>query len=330
MDLTDRKILYELDQNSRQPYSAIAKSLRTSPQVVKYRVENLVASGALQYCWPMIEYRKAGYFFGLYFFKLQNMDEASEKELFDYLNDHQYIPIIMRGEGYADLIIAICAKGIFHLRDIITELNNKFGRHFREYDTTIPIGFTQFHRDYLIGAEKKQPKEEYTAFTGADVREEALDETERKVLSMVNCNARVPLVQIARKIGISEISAKNTLRRLEKSGIIQSYTILPNHVLLGKPRHRVLFKLANLTSQKEKALFTYCQLHPNIVHHLRVIGNWDLVLDIEVERGEPFRKIIREMKYKFSGIISRVEPTYIYKIDMFRDIPVEYPKLNSE
>ncbi|MCX6772597.1 MAG: Lrp/AsnC family transcriptional regulator [Candidatus Micrarchaeota archaeon] len=330
MDLTDRKILYELDQNSRQPYSKIAKSLKTSPQVVKYHVENLLKTGILQYTWPMIEYRKAGYFFGLYFFKLQNMDEKSEKELFNYLHSHQFIPIIMRGEGYADLIIGICAKGIFHLRDIITDLNNRFSRNIREYDATIPIGFTQFHRSYLIGAEKKKPRESYTAFTGADVKETALDEKERKVLSMINYNARVPLVQIARKVKISEISAKNIVKKLERSGIIQSYTILPDHVLLGKPSHRVLFKLANLTSEKEKTLFTYCQLHPNIVHHLRVIGNWDLIVDIEVERGEPFRKIIQEMKYKFSDIIQRVEPTYIYKIDCFRDIPVEFPELNKE
>ncbi|MFA6327855.1 MAG: Lrp/AsnC family transcriptional regulator [Candidatus Micrarchaeia archaeon] len=330
MDLTDRKILYALDQDSRQSYSAIAKTLRTSPQVVKYRVENLMASGALQYCWPMIEYRKAGYFFGMYFIKLQNMDEKTEKELFAYLNNHRFIPIIMRGEGYADLIIAICAKGMFHLKEIMSELNNRYSRNFREYDATIPIGFTQFHRSYLVDAEKKQPKEEYSAFTGAEVREEALDENGRKVLSMVNSNARVPLVQIARKVGISEISAKNTVKKLERSGIIQSYTILPNHVLLGKPRHRVLFKLANITTQKERMLFTYCQMHPNIVHHIRVIGYWDLVLDIEVERGEPFRKIIREMKFKFSGIIERVEPTYIYKIDQFRDIPIEYPQLNAD
>jgi Lrp/AsnC family leucine-responsive transcriptional regulator len=256
------------------------------------------------------------------------MDEKSENELFDYLNGHKFIPIVMRGEGYADLILAICAKGIFHLRDIITELNNRFSEYFLEYDTTIPIGFTQFHRAYLIDAQKSQPREEYTAFTGADVGEITLEEREKKVLSMVNFNARVPLVEIARKVGISEVSAKSILKKLEKTGIIQSYTILPNHVLLGKPRHRVLFKLANLTSEKEKKLFTYCQLHPNIVHHLRVIGNWDLVVDIEVERGEPFRKIIQEMKYKFSEIIQRVEPTYIYRIDQFRDIPVEFPELN--
>jgi len=278
----------------------------------------------------MVEYRKPGYFFGMYFIKLQNMDEKTEREFFAYLNNHKFIPIIMRGEGYADLIIAICAKGIFHLKEIISELNNRYSKNFREYDTTIPIGFTQFHRSYLIDAEKKQPKEAYFAFTGAEVRETELTDTERKVLSMVNSNARVPLVQIARKVGISEISAKNIVKKLEKAGIIQSYTILPNHILLGKPRHRVLFKLANLTTRKEKMLFTYCQMHPNIVHHISVIGYWDLVLDIEVERGEPFRKIIQEMKYKFSDIIERVEPTYIYRIDRFRDIPIEYPQLNSE
>lgn len=327
MDLTDKKILLELDRNSRQSYSSIAKKLKTSPQVVKYRVENLYATGLLKYCWPMVEYRKAGYFFGLYFFKLQNMDAKAEQRLYSYLDSHKYIPIIMRGEGYADLIIAICAKGIFHLNEIIKELNNRFSEYFIEYDTTIPIGFSQFHRTYLVGAQKESSE---VAFTGAEVSAAQLSEEERKVLSMVNFNARVPLVEIARKVEIGEATAKNILRKLERTGIIQSYTILPDHVAIGKPRHRVLFKLRNLTAAREKVLFAYCQLHPNVIHHLRVLGNWDLVLDIEVERGEPFRRIIQEMKYEFSDIIHRVEPTYVYQIDRFRDIPVEYPELNPE
>ena len=156
-----------------------------------------------------------------------------------------------------------------------------------------------------------------------------LSDSERKILSLINADARIPIVSAAKKAGMSEIGAKAVIKRLEKSGIIQSYTILPDHVLLGKPRHRVLFKLANMTARKEKELFSYCSMHPNIIHHLKVLGNWDLVLDIEVERGEPFRKIIQEMKYRFSEIIQRVEPTYIYRIDKFRDIPVEYPELSG-
>lgn len=326
MDVLDRKILSSLDQDSRQSYSAIARSLNTSPQVVKYRVENLYKTGVLQYCWPMVEYRKAGYFFGLYFFKLQNLDADSERQLFYYLNAHRFIPIIMRGEGYADLILAICAKSMFHLRDIVAELNNNFSQYFLEYDATIPVGFSQFNRAYLTGQEKETGE---VAFTGGEVQEVGLDENERKILSMVNFNSRVSTVEIARRIGVSEPSVRSSLRKLERTGIIQSYTILPNHVLLGKPRHRVLLKLRNLTAEKEKAFFNYCRMHPNIIHHLRVLGNWDMVLDIEVERGEPLRKILQEIKFKFSEIVHRVEPTYVYKIDCFRDIPVEYPELNT-
>ncbi len=284
-------------------------------------------SGLLRYCWPMVEYRKPGYFFGLYFIKLHNVDEKAEERLFSYLAAHPYIPIVMRGEGYADAIIAICAKGIFHLSEIMDDLNNRFSAHFLEYDATIPIGFSQFTRSYLTGKARDVGK---VAFTGADVKETELDLETREVLSLVNTDARISILDIARRVGISPTSARNKLRFLEKSSIIQSYTILPDHVKLGFPRHRVLLKLRNLTKEKEKALFTYCQLHPNIIHHLRVIGDWDLVLDIEIERGEPFRKVIQEIKHKFSDIIQRVEPTYIYQIDQFRDIPIEYPKLNSD
>ncbi|VVC00922.1 putative HTH-type transcriptional regulator [uncultured archaeon] len=253
------------------------------------------------------------------------MDKSGEKSLFDYLNAHQNIPIIMRGEGYADLIIAICAKGIFHLRDIITELNNRFSKYFLEYDTTIPIGFSQFARSYLINAPRERKQ---VAFTGADVGAVSLSLKERQILSMLNFNARTPVAVLARKIGLSEPRANLLLKKLIKSGIIQSFTILPDHLKLGAPRHRVLFKLRNLTFEKEKKLFTYCQLQPRIIHHLRVLGNWDLVVDIEAARGEEFRKILEEMKYEFSDIIQRVEPTYIYAIDRFRDIPVEFPQLN--
>jgi DNA-binding Lrp family transcriptional regulator len=324
VDLLDKKILFLLDHDSRASLSEIAKALKTSPQVVKYRVENLYKREILQYCFPMVEYRGIGYFFGLHFIKLQNMDSKEEKKFYDYLNSHKYIPIIMRSQGYADLIIAIDGKGIHHLSEIVRELQNKFSDHFLEWDTVIPIGFSRFNRNYLIGSDEITPD---VAFTGAPVKIE-LDETDRKVLSMLNFNARTPTAQIARKIGISYENAMKRIKKLEKTGVIQVYTILPDHVKLGYPRYRTLIKFKNLNEKSERKFFTYCNLQPNIVHHLKVLGNWDLVIDIEVESMEKLREIIMDIKSKFSKIVQRIEPSYIYKIDQFRDIPVENPELN--
>lgn len=324
VDLLDKKILFQLDHDSRASLSKIAKALKTSPQVVKYRMENLYKKGILLYCWPMVEYRGIGYFFGLHFIKLQNMGQKEEKEFYKYLNSHKYIPIIMRSQGYADLIIAIDGKGIHHLSGIVRELQNRFSDYFLEWDTVIPIGFSRFNRNYLIGAEELTPE---VAFTGAPVEIE-LDETDRQVLSMLNKNARTPTADVARKIGISYENAMKRIKKLEKSGVIQAYTILPDHVKLGYPRYRTLIKFRNLNEKEERKFFTYCNLHPNIIHHLKVLGNWDLVIDIEVESMEKLREVIMDIKSKFSKIVQRIEPSYIYKIDQFRDIPVEYPELN--
>ena len=39
IDLLDKKILYELDQNSRQSLSQIAKKTKISQQVISYRLK---------------------------------------------------------------------------------------------------------------------------------------------------------------------------------------------------------------------------------------------------------------------------------------------------
>jgi len=326
IDLMDKKILHMLDSNSRSSYSEIGKRLHLSPQVVKYRVESLYKRGILLHCWPMIEYRGIGYFFGLHFIKLQNMGPEDEKRFYDFLDSHPFIPIVMRGQGYSDCIIAIDGKGIHHLSEIVRELQNKFSDYFLEWDTVIPIGFSRFNRNYLLGIEEETPD---VAFTGAPVKIE-LDEADRKVLSMLNHDARTPTAQISRKVGISYENAVKRIKRLETSGVIQCYTILPDHVLLGYPRYRTLIKFRNLTEKEERKFFTYCNLHPNIVHHLKVLGDWDLVIDIEAESIEKQRQIIMDIKAKFSNIVQKIEPTYIYKIDRFRDIPEEYPELSKE
>jgi len=325
LDLIDRKILYYLDSNSRAPYTIIAKKIKTSPQVVKYRIESLYKRGILLYCWPMIEYRAAGYFFNLYFIKLHNMNEQREKEFYDYVNNHGYIPIVMRGEGYADVILAICAKNIFHLNEIVKDLNTKFSDIFLEYTTATAIGFSRFNRNYLVD---KHEFTKQTAYTGAEVEKINLDEIDRKILSMLNFNARVSIVDISKTLKSTVDIVRSRIKKLQKLGIIQCYTVLMDHVKAGFPRYRTVIKLVNLTGEREKEFVAYCNMHPNIIHHLKMLGAWDCLIDIEVDSRENLRRILMEIKYKFSDIIQRIEPTYIYHIDQFRDIPIEHPKIS--
>ena len=42
LDLKDKKILFELDKNSRIPLSKLAKKIRLSKEVVFHRLNNLI------------------------------------------------------------------------------------------------------------------------------------------------------------------------------------------------------------------------------------------------------------------------------------------------
>ena len=52
-----------------------------------------------------------------------------------------------------------------------------------------------------------------------------IDEKERRILALLQDDARMPLVAIARAVGLSRSAAQERLRRLERTGVIDRYTI---------------------------------------------------------------------------------------------------------
>lgn len=52
-----------------------------------------------------------------------------------------------------------------------------------------------------------------------------LDSIDQKMLMLLKDNARLPLVAIAKAVGLSRSAAQERLSRLEKTGVIEKYTV---------------------------------------------------------------------------------------------------------
>lgn len=52
-----------------------------------------------------------------------------------------------------------------------------------------------------------------------------LDEIDRKLLALLRTNAREPVASLARKLGLARSTVQERIERLEKSRIIEGYTI---------------------------------------------------------------------------------------------------------
>jgi DNA-binding Lrp family transcriptional regulator len=60
-----------------------------------------------------------------------------------------------------------------------------------------------------------------------------LDEVDKKILNTLSKNSRLSYREIAKAVGVSVATALNRVRRLEKEGVIKSYTIAVDYDALG-------------------------------------------------------------------------------------------------
>ena len=61
-----------------------------------------------------------------------------------------------------------------------------------------------------------------------------LDQIDRQILDLLIENARVPLIEIAERVGLSRVAVKNRIDALEKSGVIEQYTVVLDPEKIGR------------------------------------------------------------------------------------------------
>ena len=321
----DKKILFELDKDGRVSFSEIARVIGSTPQVVKYHVEQLQEKGIIKHFWAFTDYDKMDYsFFWGYWLKFSGLSKEKEKEMYQDFNANRNIPIIQRTDGHADVLIGIIGKDIFEHNTILQEVTSKYGQFITQTDLFVGLGFIKFPRTYLVG---KQNEFQKFAVSGGTTEKIKLSETDRKIVSLLLQDGRMEFTKIAKILGVSVGLVHKHYSRLEKSGVITKTTFTIDYQKAGLLLYRVGFKIVEFDQKKIDELYKFCCLHPNIINYVKGMGSWELLLDIEVENREQLREIIREMKYHFKDIITRVEPNEVYQMDKFTQMAIEYPDL---
>lgn len=65
--------------------------------------------------------------------------------------------------------------------------------------------------------------------------EEILDRTDRHILALLEENARRTMADIADRVALSTSAVKRRIDRLERTGVIQGYTVVVDHARAGQP-----------------------------------------------------------------------------------------------
>jgi DNA-binding Lrp family transcriptional regulator len=318
IDLKDRKILYELDTNSRQPFSEMAKKVGLSKDSVIYRINSLQKEGIIKQFHTVIDVGKLGYISFRLYLKLQNATPQKEAEIIEYLNKNKCIAWIASLDGEYDIGTWILAKSIKEMNVLWKDLLKKYINFIENRKLTIWTKISYFPRAYLL--EKPQNLGEYVFIT--EPEEIKIDDKDLELLKLLAPDARISVVDLSKKLFMTPKTVAAKIRDLEKRKIIIGYRTLFDLDKLGYQYFKLHINLKNVTEEKEKKFRQYVKQHPNIVFDNEVLGGDDFEIEIQVKDLQEFRLVVEDIKKHFSDMIKDHKYFLIYKEHKFVFLPV--------
>lgn len=298
LDKTDRKILAELDKNCRIPTTVLAKKVMKSRQAVEYRINQLVNKGVITSFNVSFNPHKMGYKIYKVYLKLRNIPEEKLK-LFAYLKSSGIVYWMGECSGSWDLICGVFSKNDYEFYKLKNELLSNFQKIITQEYGDILIDVKQYAKMYFTN-EIVPP----TMFAG-EVVDNELDQLDYAILGEMVNKARIPIIELAKKVSSTPIIIRGKLKKLEQKGIIIQYRIGIDLNKLGLELYKVIIKLDKYTKDDELKLLTYLSNIPNIHYYIRNI--WQIEPEIVVSSYQEYYEIIEALKKEFPYVIRTVD-----------------------
>ena len=322
LDLKDKKILYELDKNSRISYAQLSKKVSLSQESVRYRVNRLIQNKVIFKFFTKVDVSKLGLTFYKILIKFHNINEQKKEEIINYLVKQPIVNWAVATDGSYDISFVILVKNLLVSKNFLSNFYQKYGQYISKKEFSVNLIGEYLTRDYLIYKERTIREE--TSYTAKSEKIE-LDRTNLKIISFLTENSRTSAVDIATNLNISADSVLQRIKKLEKEKIITGYNLVLNHEALNQIHYKVFIYLNDIS--KENQIYSYCRTIPKITYLINSFGEWDIELDIEVKGVDEFRKIMMDLTSKFSEIIKDYSSLLIYKIHKYNLFPKEIIKL---
>jgi Lrp/AsnC family transcriptional regulator, leucine-responsive regulatory protein len=324
IDKKDHRILYELDTDSRQTNAEIARKVGLSKQAVGLRLKRLGKAGLMTAMYAVIDISRLGLSAHKNFVRLQNMTLEQEQAMVSALKEHPDVVWLASFDGRFDLCFSVWASDMDDLDKTLRDVERRFGAHFAERQIASIVKGEYFLREYLLG--RAESKERRSSFFGAVPTPASLDALDWRILVALGKNARQSARELAKHVGSHPNTVAVRLRKLEKSGVVRHYNIVPNEAVWPWLHYKVLLSYRNATEARERALIEYCRQNTNVVYVVKAVGPWEFELDIEIEDAASFRELLRKLKARFGDIISDYSVLHVYQVHKYNFCPSERTK----
>jgi len=122
-----------------------------------------------------------------------------------------------------------------------------------------------------------------------------LDRFDRAILSALAGEGRMPVADLARRIGLSKSPTQARLKRLEAEGVIAGYRALIDPIRLGLDHVAFVEVRLRDTSEKALAAFNAAIVRiPEVEQAHMIAGNFDYLLKVRTASMHDYRRVLAE------------------------------------
>ena len=322
LDLKDRKILYELDLNCRQSNTQIGKKVGLKKDVVAYRIKRMQDDGVIKNFWTVINTFKLGYNVFRIYVNFHYVSTQIKNEIIQYFTSYKNAWAVASVKGPIDLDIIIWVKNIYEFYNFWDKTLEKYEDYFVKYTISIYIQAVGYKKSYLLGGTNKSVNKMYD--TTCDGTSVIIDEIDYKLLNELAINARIPLIDLAEKIGISSQTINYRIKNLIDRGVIQAFRVNIDRSKLGLQLFKIDIFLKEYKQRKN--IIKYLD-EKGYLECLNVATGWsDIEPEIVVEDMDKLINLMEEINHKFPNVIRKLDYCIMTEVHKERWVPELYFK----
>src|SRR3989344_1354477 len=315
LDVLDKKILNELNNDLRASLTSIAKKARSSKEVVHYRIQRLLERGIIK---EFVTVFGFGYWAYKIIFQFQNINNEEEQKVAEYLVNHPQTNFVTPCSGNWDLVLAVMAKNPLHLEQILREMMRHIGKYLHDYKVAVSIGGHTFGHTYLLKRVKETVSKRRNESLPADFY---LKDSE--IAKILRNHARAKLAEIHSQTNIPVDTIKYRIRKMEKNAIIKRYRLILDSSKLGYARYEIFIRCPDLSEALIAKFLEYATKNSQVEYLGRYVGAWDFTLTVHLKNSADLREFVLDMKKEFGKHIQNFESVTLFSTQKYTYLPEE-------
>lgn len=148
-----------------------------------------------------------------------------------------------------------------------------------------------------------------------------LDPIDLRIIEEMTANARIPLIQLAKKLKVSNTLVHQRIRKISDLGILEQATFHINPLAMGYETS-VYTQIMLNNSKDIKKVVDQLRMIPEIVECVNIAGRYALLVRIYAENNRALRDIIYG-KIQSLEEVEGTNTTFSFETAFSRNIPIE-------